>query len=304
MPLIKPIKKIFFFKNKLIECYDWDRGFTNKVEFPPNVFDHLQILSYRRFNSELVAFLSNYKSQKAVIVLSPEIASSGKALPEYVLGIFRRLKFKVQYIVPSTIFEGVNPNTQLNQAQTKAILNSEKLLRAGNLNFFSPNQKSHKNLYFLALSVVLILFFFLGFNIFQNQINPKDISKNEELSIVYIDTTPAPSPQDAAVQSPSPSPSAVIKKTELKIKVLNGSGVSGQAAKVKNELLEAGFLDIETGNASVSSQLATMVEFGPDISGETVAEIKTVLEDIFKKVGTKQNPSLSPAGILITTGKN
>lgn len=304
MTLLKPIKKIFFFKNNSIECYDWDRGFTNKVEFPPNVFDHLQIISYRRFNSELVSFLSNYKPQKVLIILSPDIASIGKSLPEYVLSIFTRLKFKVRYIVPSTVFEGVIPAKQLTHTQTKTILKSEKLLKAGNLNFYSPNEKSYKNLYLLALSVLLILLFFLGFNIFQNKNNPEKPSKKDGLEIIYIDDSPPPSVQSMNSPSPTPSPSAVIKKSDIRIKVLNGSGVSGQAAKVKNELLEAGFLEIETGNASSSSQQTTLVEYGPDLPGEFVNEIKRVLEDIFKKVGTNQNPEFTGTDILITTGKN
>lgn len=56
----------------------------------------------------------------------------------------------------------------------------------------------------------------------------------------------------AVVQTPVPSPSPVtteIKRSELKVQVLNGSGVVGAASKAKTFLEGLGYADVAAGNA-------------------------------------------------------
>ncbi|KKU02627.1 MAG: hypothetical protein UX99_C0007G0041 [Candidatus Amesbacteria bacterium GW2011_GWB1_47_26] len=49
--------------------------------------------------------------------------------------------------------------------------------------------------------------------------------------------------------APSPSPAADVKKADLKVQVLNGSGVAGAAAKAKTFLEGLGYVDVVAGNA-------------------------------------------------------
>jgi len=56
--------------------------------------------------------------------------------------------------------------------------------------------------------------------------------------------------------TPSPSPAATeIKRADLQIQVLNGSGVAGAAAKAKTFLEGLGYVDIAAGNADGDFQL-------------------------------------------------
>ncbi len=52
-----------------------------------------------------------------------------------------------------------------------------------------------------------------------------------------------------ASPTPSPSAEAEIKRADLKVQVLNGSGVTGAAAKAKTLLEGLGYVDVATGNA-------------------------------------------------------
>ena len=55
-----------------------------------------------------------------------------------------------------------------------------------------------------------------------------------------VQTSPVPSASPAAAE---------VKRADLKVQVLNGSGVAGAAAKAKTFLEGLGYLDVATGNA-------------------------------------------------------
>ena len=65
-------------------------------------------------------------------------------------------------------------------------------------------------------------------------------SQNAKPQTTVAQTTPAPSASPAAVE---------IKRADLKVQVLNGSGVVGAAGKAKTFLEGLGYTDVKTGNA-------------------------------------------------------
>ncbi len=63
-------------------------------------------------------------------------------------------------------------------------------------------------------------------------------------------TKPAmPTPTQDTQASATPTPMPLLDRQELKIKVLNGSGIPGVASEVADYLKELGYTQIETGNA-------------------------------------------------------
>lgn len=56
-------------------------------------------------------------------------------------------------------------------------------------------------------------------------------------------------PVVAATPAPTPTPEVLLKRSDLKIQVLNGSGVTGAASKAKDYLEGLGYVDVATGNA-------------------------------------------------------
>jgi len=62
-----------------------------------------------------------------------------------------------------------------------------------------------------------------------------------------------PTPTQAPVQTATPTPEAeTVDKTNISVNVLNGSGIAGEAGKVKEMLIEAGFSEdnVSIGNAA------------------------------------------------------
>lgn len=68
------------------------------------------------------------------------------------------------------------------------------------------------------------------------------------------------------------SESGLLKK-DMKVLVLNGSGIAGQAGKIKKELEDMGFTDIDTGNASESVEKKSLIVFGLWVSDEIKKEV-------------------------------
>jgi LCP family protein required for cell wall assembly len=83
---------------------------------------------------------------------------------------------------------------------------------------------------------------------------------------------------DAITANATPAPTAqpndlIVKPSRIRLKVLNGSGVSGAARKAADDLAAIGFVIRDTGDADASSYTQTIVRYGPSKadSARTVA---------------------------------
>ncbi len=111
----------------------------------------------------------------------------------------------------------------------------------------------------------------------------------------------APSPTSIPTLATTPTPE--IAKKDLKISVLNGSGIPGLAGKAKTYLEELGYQVVNTGNAEVYTYEQTEVSIKENK--------KMFLEEILKSLGEKytlsdDNPTLdsqSEFDIVIKLGK-
>ncbi|MCS6956661.1 MAG: LytR C-terminal domain-containing protein [Patescibacteria group bacterium] len=97
------------------------------------------------------------------------------------------------------------------------------------------NGSSKKEIFLFAFSFLVSFGLFILISNLKNLKNPSFFAK--------ITPTITPSP----IPSPTPTPS--FKKEDLKIQVLNGSGVAGKASEMKKILKDKGYGDIVTGNA-------------------------------------------------------
>ncbi|KKU58398.1 MAG: hypothetical protein UX80_C0003G0053 [Candidatus Amesbacteria bacterium GW2011_GWA2_47_11b] len=70
------------------------------------------------------------------------------------------------------------------------------------------------------------------------------VAKTQKLQNAKTQTTVA-----QTSPTPSPSPATDVKRADLKVQVLNGSGVAGAAAKAKTMLEGLGYVDVAAGNA-------------------------------------------------------
>lgn len=116
-------------------------------------------------------------------------------------------------------------------------------------------------------------------------------------SIVTSDITPSPMNE---LSTPTPTIEAV-NKDEIKIEILNGTGISGAAGDLKDELEGIGYSGIEVGNASNQDNTATEITFTSSVPQSIQDELVSELEKTYKSVDTSTG-SLDEFDIQIITG--
>lgn len=116
-----------------------------------------------------------------------------------------------------------------------------------NISVQNSTPRSHQGLYILVLLIILVIiitvFGFLGFlaykNFFVNDQSSNDIS-------ITAPVTETVQPE----ASPTPEAVPEANLADYKIQVLNGSGITGKAGDLKAKLTNAGFIEVNTGNAT------------------------------------------------------
>lgn len=112
-----------------------------------------------------------------------------------------------------------------------------------------------------------------------------------------------PTPTTTSVRS---SPTPALTKTEVnrkgvKIQVLNGTGITGAAGSLKDELAKLGYSEITAGNASSQSYKNAEVTYSEDVDSEIKEEITDKLEDLYQDVDVKEGKT-SDFDVKIFTG--
>lgn len=231
--------------------------------------------------------------------------ATNKRIFEEVSTVLINLGWEVMAIVPINLFKDkLGLETELTTMAAKKIVSNKDLIKISD--FLKEEDQSENRegnsgsklviilviLLLVAVGLVLLAFRFgiWEFNYFLKKESPSKV----------ITTQPEESTESA---EPAESPSAALSKEELKIQVLNGSGLAGQAGKVKDQLIELGYSDsnIETGNATGSGE--TVVIFSKKVPEEVKEEIISELGNIFDKVTTQEGIKDSEFDIIITTGK-
>ncbi len=108
-------------------------------------------------------------------------------------------------------------------------------------------------------------------------------------------TTPATPPTN----TPTPTPS--IKRENVRIKILNGSGVKGQAGELQNFLEEKGYQEILTSNADNFDFERTEIHYKKE---SILNLVKQDLQELVPNPALKNLEEDSAADIIIITGKD
>ena len=118
-----------------------------------------------------------------------------------------------------------------------------------------------------------------------------------------VENSPTPVVSIEPKASPSASPSASIKRSEIKLQVLNGSGTSGFAGKAKTYLEGLGYKDVAVGNAVSSDFAETEIQIKDNVE----EFLDTITTDLSKNYtvakDTKTLTASSKYDVVITLGK-
>ncbi len=141
---------------------------------------------------------------------------------------------------------------------------------------------------FIILALVLLTFVVAGV-IFRQQI------KGLISGSVKVQSTPSPIP----TSEPSPIPSPLVK-SDWSFEILNGSGVTGEAKKIADQIKELGYIVVKTGNADKNNYSKTEIFVKKDILDKidlVIADLKDVIK--VASYGGELNDSTASARIII-----
>lgn len=269
--------------------------FLEEIPFEPSKIEKLSI----RSDKEMLLVVTNgdlYKSVKTV---------------------FERLEWRILAVSPLFLFGDFGQGEVLTKEELGYISQHKELFKKGDFlhnegilekGLVKEEVKKGNNFgwgYLLMLfSLVLFSITFI-FGVYRGIIKLPGFPTTSS-SPVNTQISPVPSINSQG------SPSALLKitestpsasKEELKIQVLNGSGVGGQAAEIEAMLLELGFSNIETGNSEEPRLEVTKVTFLPKVSEalrkQLVAELKKKFMEVSGEVG-----NLEEFDVVVITGKS
>lgn len=115
-------------------------------------------------------------------------------------------------------------------------------------------------------------------------------------------TIPTPTPIIAQQQSPTPTPVA-IDVSKYKIEVLNGSGIEGEAAKVRGLLEEEKFIVSSIGNADAVNYQKTIIQAKKTIPKEFLDKLKGFLDKSYVLDDTKELDKSEKFDVVIIVGE-
>lgn len=212
---------------------------------------------------------------------STEVVSSETKEPLEVV------KEKVEEL--QTLTEGIAESVE------KSVEVQEELAQvAGNDNFIplDKNSTGPKPLLIIIPGVLLLGALLGGIVFYQKNI------KNTEL-------TETPIPTEATEIVATSTPSATLDLTKYEVAILNGSGIGGEAGKVKTILTDAKFVVSTTGNASTYDYTKTIVKAKSTVDAAFVSKLVDTLGTVYvvDKAQTLSTSSTSDVQVVVGTSK-
>lgn len=246
------------------------------------------------------------KSKKIKVNEKIVLLASNKRVYETVNEVVSSLNLKVKSVVPLTLFKDKLKieDDELSTSLAKKIFSEKDLIDANNfLSEAEAEIAGNKSMtkFFLLLGVLLLIIALTVLLAFRLKILNFTGFFGKQERDVKVNINQPESTQSAEPEESTKS--SVLTKDVLKVQIFNGSGVAGQAASLRDQLVELGYNDenIELGNATGSGE--TVVIFSKKVSEEVHEELMKKLEENFKDVTIQdETDAESEFDIVITTG--
>ena len=159
----------------------------------------------------------------------------------------------------------------------------------------SPKPKKSINPIFIIVPVFLLILGGLAYFVFKGS-STQDASVSPTPGSQELKAVVTPSP------SPSPTPTPNVDKSTISVKVLNGTGVAGEAGYLQGILKNLGYSKIETGNSDTSDATSTTIVYSSNISQSLVDELTSKLKTEYNSVSSRLSSVKGAFDIEITTG--
>jgi LytR cell envelope-related transcriptional attenuator len=149
--------------------------------------------------------------------------------------------------------------------------------------------------FFIIVTFLAFLFGLSGIIGFYYISKYQDLNVSSFMSKFGAEPTPTSEPTEA----PTPT-EAEVDLEAYTIKLLNGSGITGEAAKEKTSLIDAGFKVGTTGNADNSDYTQTVISVKKGVPEGYVKQLKAQLEKNYSVESSTQTLSDNPEGVDVT----
>jgi len=242
-------------------------------------------------------FLSTIPYESSLVAHSVEstktatyVYAVNQSLVQTVMHIFQNNKIAIDAVYPLKAFRTLDQtDTQLSTDTVLWIIQHRKLAQESA--FFQKKLKEKKGrntVLIVSIAVSLVGVVLLAGIFFYQQFWHKS------------PTAPLGKPTVVKIY-PSVTPSPPISKEKVSIQVLNGSGVQGEALRIKNLMIDAGFNEVTTGNAE-KVRVGTLVEYSTQSAFFAQQEVKELLLKNYETVDFVEQEASGSSDIVITTG--
>jgi len=163
------------------------------------------------------------------------------------------------------------------------------------INEIADNKESNgsKGLMIFVIVLILLAVGVVGFVFY----------KSSSMSNVPLAVNPSPTPEETMEVVPTVATTPKIAdKSVVKIQVLNGSGIVGQAGQIATALEKVDFSTPDTGNFDGDKQNDTTVNYKENVDSTLVDEVVTVLKKTFTSVTASVSAALTDFDIQVVTG--
>lgn len=165
-----------------------------------------------------------------------------------------------------------------------------------------PQKKSKL---WIILVVIIIIFAAVGGALYYFRTKAvKEITKEEKPSTSTSQPSPTQSPIPSKFPTASESSSLKADLSKYKIQVLNGSGIKGEASKVKDFLEEEKFVVKDIDNADTSNYEKTVIKAKKDVPKEYLDELKSVLGKTYVLDTEEELRESASVDVIIIIGKS
>lgn len=235
---------------------------------------------------QIYLFSTNLEFYKTIIEC---LVGDGWGIDQVVpVGVFPRLIDKTSFS-PEEIGDILDSKDVLEQSNF--ISNEEFVVESAAKEEVASVNSNWKKIFLIVMCVVLVIGALGAGAYWYSQFYAKSSENNKVEEI----------PKKLEEASPSATAVATLDKSKLKLQVLNGSGIVGQAGGIKDKLAKAGFENIKTGNLP-DKRLNASASFAAVVAKPEREEILKVLEDIFIKVDTEESSDSGEFDVHIITG--
>lgn len=128
----------------------------------------------------------------------------------------------------------------------------------------------------------------------------------KEVNTIDAENTPTPvaTPEVSVTPTPTTKAEQKIDVSEFDIAILNGSGIAGEAGKVKTLLEDAGFSVTSTGNAPTYDYTKTIIKAKSTVDNSVIEKLKEALLESYEVGDSQTLPSSSTTDIQVIVGSS